>query len=109
MAYDEQLADQIRAVLAGRPGIVAKKMFGGLCFMLNGNMAVGVLKDELLVRMTADQGDTLLTEPHVRRADMAGRPMRGWLVVSPPGFAATADLERWIAHGIAVAESLPSK
>ena len=109
MAYDEVLAEQIRAVMADRPHVVARRMFGGLGFILNGNMAVGVHSDGLIVRVPQDQYDTLLAEPHVRVFDMTGRPMRGWLIIEPGGFATDAALERWIALGVSVAESLPPK
>lgn len=89
--------------------MVAKKMFGGTGFILNGNMAVGVLGDELMVRVPPDQYMTLQAEPHVRIFDMTGRAMRGWLVVEPAGFKTDADLERWVALGVTVAESLPPK
>lgn len=109
MAYNEGLADDIRALPAERPGLVAKKMFGGIGFILNGNMAVGVLGDDLMVRVSLEQDDALKIEPNVRRFDMTGRAMRGWLVVEPPGFADDADLARWVALGVAVADSLPPK
>ncbi len=109
MAYNEGLADDIRALLAEQPNIVAKKMFGGIGFILSGNMAVGVLGDDLLVRVTPEQYDALRAEPHVRLFDMTGRAMRGWLVVEPAGFTLDSDLERWVALGVAVAESLPPK
>ena len=109
MAYNEGLADDIRALLADRPHMVAKKMFGGIGFILNGTMAVGVLGNDLMVRVTPEQYDALQAEPHVKLFDMTGRVMRGWLVVTPPGFAADDDLARWVARGVAVAESLPPK
>lgn len=109
MAYNEGLAADIHALLADRPHVVARKMFGGIGFILNGNMAVGVLGDGLLVRVTPEQFDTLQAEPHVKLFDMTGRVSRGWLVVTPPGLAADEDLKRWVARGVAVAESLPPK
>ncbi len=104
MAYNEGLADDIRALLADRPGVVAKKMFGGIGFILHGNMAVGVLGNDLMVRVSSEQYDALKIEPNVRLFDMTGRAMRGWLVVEPPGFASDADLARWVALGVAVAD-----
>lgn len=109
MAYSEDLANHIRAILSNRPSVIAKKMFGGIGFILSGNMAVGVLGDELMVRVSLEQYEALQGEPHVRVFDMTGRVMRGWLVVAPGGFSTDADLERWIAIGVAVAESLPPK
>ena len=109
MAYNEGLANDIRALLANRPHVVAKKMFGGIGFILNGNMAVGVLGDELLVRVTPEQFEALRAEPHVRLFDMTRRVSRGWLVVTPPGLAMDEELQRWVARGVAVAETLPPK
>jgi TfoX/Sxy family transcriptional regulator of competence genes len=109
MAYDEGLAEHIRVILADRPNVVAKKMFGGVAFILNGNMAVGVINNELIVRASAKEYEALQTEPGVRTFDMTGRPMRGWLVIEPTAISTDADLERWVARGVAVAESLPPK
>lgn len=109
MAYNEGLAADIHALLADRPHVVAKKMFGGLGFILNGNMAVAVLGNDLLVRVTPEQFAALQAEPHVKLFDMAGRVSRGWLVVTPSGLAADEELQRWVARGVAVAESLPPK
>lgn len=109
VAYNEDLANHIRAILADRPHMVAKKMFGGIGFILNGNMAVGVLGDELMVRVPPEQYEALQREPHIGIFDLTGRPMRGWLVVAPAGFATDAALEQWVAIGVAVAESLPPK
>lgn len=109
MAYDEGLVEQIRAILSDRPGLVVKKMFGGVGFILQGNMAAGVLNDDLIIRMPRDEYDALLAGRHTRVMDLKGQPMRGWLLVEPAGYATDADLERWIAKGVAVAESLPPK
>ena len=109
MAYDEGLADQIRAVLSDKPHMVAKKMFGGLGFILNGNMAAGVLGAELLVRVPREQYAALLAEPHVRAFTMGKRVSRGWVMISPGGLVTDAALERWVALGVSVAESLPPK
>ncbi len=109
MAYDQGLADRIGAVLGDQPHVVSKKMFGGLAYMLHGNMAVGVLGGNLFFRVPPGEYAELLAEPHVRVFDMNGRPSRGWLVVEPDGFATSAALERWIALGVSVAESLPPK
>jgi hypothetical protein len=110
MAYDEGLALRVREALAGTPGIVEKKMFGGLGFILAGNMAVGVLAEGLLVRVGPDASATLLDRPHVSDFGMPGRaPMRGWLIVHPDGLASAADLDDWIRTGVATAAVLPPK
>ena len=109
MAYDEGLAIRIREVLGGEPGLTEKRMFGGLAIMLDGNMAVGVSGDDLMVRTDPAQQDALLAEPGARPFDLTGRPMKGWLVVDAGGLAEDADLRRWIERGVAFARSLPPK
>ena len=109
MAYDEGLAIRIREVLGGEPGLTEKRMFGGLAIMLDGNMAVGVSGDDLMVRTDPAQQDALLAEPGARPFDLTGRPMKGWLVVDAGGVAEDADLRRWIERGVAFARSLPPK
>jgi TfoX/Sxy family transcriptional regulator of competence genes len=84
-------------------------MFGGLAIMLDGNMAVGVSGDDLMVRTDPAQQDALLAEPGARPFDLTGRPMKGWLVVDADGLAEDADLRRWIERGVAFARSLPPK
>lgn len=109
MAYDEALAERVRALIADRDDIGERRMFGGLSFMLGGNMCCGVLGDELMVRVEPDETETLLAEPHARRFDMTGRPMTGWLVVGAAGVADDAALARWVGRGVAFAASLPAK
>ena len=109
MAYDETLADEIRARIGGSGEVVEKQMFGGIAFMINGNMAVGVSGDELMVRVGKEAHDDTVTLSGARIFDMSGRPMRGWLVVAPEGFANDADLDAWIRRGVRFAESLPPK
>ena len=104
MAFDEGLADHIREALSGREGFSERKMFGGIGFMLNGNMAVGVHGDELIVRIAPERTDEALAQPHTRIFDMSGRPMKGWLLVGPG-----ADFDAWIAEGAGYAASLPPK
>jgi len=84
-------------------------MFGGIAFMVNGNMAVGVSGDELMVRVGKDNHDEAVALHGARIFDMSARPMRGWVAVAPEGFAQDADLDAWIDRGVAFAESLPSK
>ena len=104
MAYDEALADHVRSALAERAGLSERKMFGGIGFMLNGNMCVGVHGEELIVRIPPERTDEALTRPHTRVFDMTGRPMKGWLLVG-----AAADLNAWIAEAAEYAASLPPK
>ena len=109
MAYDEHLAERIRGVLRGRDGVTERKMFGGIAFMIGGNMAVGVTRDELMVRVGPDGQDAALAQPHVRVMEMGNRPMHGMVNVAPAGTESDADLERWVNAGAAVAEALPPK
>jgi hypothetical protein len=109
MAYDDDLAARLRALLADRDGLVEKRMFGGIAFLLNGNLCVGVIKDDLIVRVGPDAYDELVVRPHVREMDFSGRPMAGWVYVAPLGVASDDDLQRWAEYGIAFAGSLPTK
>ncbi len=109
MAYNEMLAQRIRTVLEGVPGVTEKKMFGGTGFILRGNMACGVNGDDLIVRVGPEKDTQVLAMPHVRRFDMSARPMAGWIMVAPPGYQTDADLRRWIEQGMAFAGSLPPK
>src|SRR5215218_9765107 len=101
MAYDEGLATRVREVLGDRPGLAEKQMFGGLAFLLHGNMACGVRADDLIVRVAADDAETAMGEPGTRPFDLTGRPMKGWLLVDADGHAEDADLRRWIDRGLA--------
>ena len=109
MAYSKALADEIRARIGEHPGLTERQMFGGIAFMLNGNMAVGVSGDELIVRVGKDAHDEAMTLPGARLFDMSARPMRGWILVAPEGIASDADLDAWINRGVAWAETLPPK
>jgi TfoX/Sxy family transcriptional regulator of competence genes len=109
MAYDESLAQRIRTALSAVPGLTEKKMFGGISFLVDGNMACGISKDNLMVRISPDAASAALAQPNVRMSDMAGRPMKGWILVEPAGIQGDDDLTRWIAQGVAFAQSLPSK
>jgi len=96
-------------MLAVRDDVTEKKMFGGIAFMVRGNMAVGVSGEELMVRVGKDAHAELVELPGARTFDMSGRPMEGWLLVAPEGFATEEDLDSWIARGLAGALSLPPK
>ncbi len=109
MAYDEHLADRVRAELDDETGVAERRMVGGLAFMVGGNMACGVRGDELMVRLPLDDAQAALAEPATRESEMGGRPMKGWILVGPPGLRADEDLRRWVARGVAHARSLPPK
>src|SRR5713101_9875574 len=95
MAYDETLADRIRQALARKKGIEEKKMSGGIGFLLNGNMLVGVWKDSLIVRLGPEEGDEALREPHVKEFDITGRSMKGWVLVELVGVEDNEQLSAW--------------
>jgi TfoX/Sxy family transcriptional regulator of competence genes len=109
MAYDEGLAQRIRALLDARSDVADKQMFGGIAFLIAGNMACGVSGEDLIVRVDREESEALLEEPGARRFDMTGRPMRGWLLVAPEATADDGDLERWVRRGEEFAASLPPK
>lgn len=108
MAYDERLADRIRDVLLGEDGVSERKMFGGIAFMVNGNMVCGVVGDDLMLRIGADAADEALDRPHVRPMDFTGRPMTGMVYVEPDGVRGVA-LRNWVGKAVAFAGSLPPK
>ena len=109
MAYDETLADRVRALFVGRTGVREQKMFGGLCFMLDGNMACGIHGDELIVRVGRDNFEDALSRQHSRPFDMTGRPLRGFVYVAAEGLVTDKGLAEWAGRGIAFAASLPPK
>jgi hypothetical protein len=109
MAYDEGLAQRMREALAVIPDIDEKKMFGGIGFLLNGNMACGVNKDDLIVRVGPEAYKGALAEPHTKEFDMTGRPMKGWVVVRPGGYETDQALKRWVQRGVDFALTLPPK
>ena len=108
MAYDEALADRVRAVLAEEDGLTERKMFGGLAFMLHGTMACGIVKDELMLRLGPEGADSALDRPHVRQMDFTGRPMTGMVFVAPAGLEGDA-LGDWVARAVGYARTLPPK
>ena len=109
MAYDQDLANRVREQLADEDAVTEKQMFGGIAFLLSGNMAVGVSREDLMVRVGKDQSDDALAQPHTRVFDMTGRPMRNWVLVEPAGVESDAQLSAWIGRGVAFARSLPPK
>jgi TfoX/Sxy family transcriptional regulator of competence genes len=109
MAYDHDLANRIREQLADQDAVTEKEMFGGIAFLLSGNMAVGVTHDDLMVRVGKDESDAALERPHTRMFDMTGRPMRNWILVAPAGVKSAKELSAWVERGVAFARSLPPK
>jgi TfoX/Sxy family transcriptional regulator of competence genes len=110
MAYDNDLAHRIREQLAGEHGVTEKAMFGGLAFMLDGNMTVGISSGgELMVRVGPDASEKALARAHTRIFDMTGRPMKGWILVAAEGFATKRQLAAWLGRGLAFARTLPPK
>lgn len=109
MAYSEDVARRLRDCLRGRPDLREQKMFGGIAFLLAGNMCAGVLGEMLMARVGPEQYGEALAQPHARPMDFTGRPMRGFVYVEPEGFADEADLQAWVARCVRFAESLPPK
>lgn len=110
MAYDHELADRIRELVATEPGLTEKQMFGGLAFLINGNMAVSASgQGGLLLRVDPAQTASLLREPHARPFEMRGREMDGWLRIDAESVQADETLRRWVGHGVTYARSLPPK
>jgi hypothetical protein len=109
MAYDEGLAERIRDVLEERRDVVERKMFGGLAFMVGGSMCVGIVGDELMVRVGPDAYDQALRRPHARRMDFTGRPMKGFVFVGCAGFESDEDLRAWVDRGLACALAAPKR
>lgn len=110
MAYDEELADRIRDVVEGEPGLSEKKMFGGLAFLIDGHMAAAASsKGGMLLRVDPAQTESLLREPHVGRFEMGGREMDGWLRVDQEEVATDDALQHWVGLGVAYCRSLPPK
>lgn len=107
MAYNERLAERIRDYFTRRKGVEEKRMFGGLCFMLNGHMCCGIEKDRLMVRVLADRYDTLLKKPHARKMDFTGRPLRGFLFINEAGYRTASGLASWLDEAVQCATSKP--
>lgn len=109
MAYDDDLADRVRDVLAPRLDLSERKMFGGIAFMIGGNMAVGVIDDDLMVRLDPADAERALAEPHTRPMDFTGKPMKGMVFVDSAGTEADEDLAGWVDAGADFAAALPPK
>jgi hypothetical protein len=110
MAYDEELADRIRRVVEGEPGLTEKRMFGGLAFLVNGHLAASASSQGgMLLRIDPVDTEALVAEPQVSRFRMRGREMDGWLHVEPAALGTESALRGWVARGVAYARSLPAK
>jgi len=109
MAFDEGVAQRIREVLQDRPDVDEKKMFGGMAFMVRGNMCVGVIGEALMLRVGKDRFEALLARPHARQMDFTGKPMSGFLFVDPEGYESDTDLESWLETALDYVLTLPPK
>lgn len=109
MAYDENLAKRIRLILTNTPGLEEKKMFGGVGFLVNGNMACGVHGERLIIRLPEADYASALEKPDVFVFDMTGRPMKGWVTVAQSGLTKDSDLKNWVDRGVRHAQKLPPK
>jgi TfoX/Sxy family transcriptional regulator of competence genes len=107
MAYDEGLAERIRSALDGERGCTEKKMFGGVAFLLRGKMFVGIVKDDLMVRVGPDGYEAALKSPFARPMDFTGKPMAGYVYVSPAGTVDDEALAGWVRRGLKFASTLP--
>ena len=109
MPYSKALAARVRQTLAGRLGIVEKKMFGGVCFLLHGHMLVGVWQDSLIARIGTDRAESALHQQHVREFDVTGRPMKGWIMIDPDGLDTDVQLKEWLEQASIFVTTLPPK
>lgn len=109
MAFDDGLAQRIREALSGVGGVVEKRMFGGLAFMVQGHMCCGIVGCELMLRVGAKRYDDVLARPYVRQMDFTGRPMKGFVFIAEKGFEEESTLQDWIALGLSFVGSLPDK
>ena len=109
MAYDEVLAERVRRALTGRADLSERKMFGGIAFMLRGNMCCGIVRNDLMVRVGPERHEEALAQPHARPMDFTGRPMRGMVYVTPEGCRTDEALKRWVEQGLNFAATLPAK
>ena len=109
MTKDEELAARVRPLLKRRKGFSEKKMFGGVCFLLNGNMCCGTWKGSLIARLDKEDHDDIQREPHTREFDVTGRVMKGWARVMPAGIQQADDLKAWVQRSAKFAGALPPK
>lgn len=109
VAYDSNLAERVRGCLQGESGLSEAEMFGGLAFMIDGNMSCGVTGGDLIVRVGPEHHEEMLQRRHARPFDMTGRPMKGWVVVGGPGLENDDVLAQWVTDGLSFARTLPAK
>ncbi|MBE0607641.1 MAG: TfoX/Sxy family protein [Deltaproteobacteria bacterium] len=109
MAFEEAVARRVRDALGKIPEVVEKRMFGGIAFMVRGNMCCGVIGDRLMLRVGTEGYETALSRPHAKPMDFTGRPMKGMIYVEPEGFASSGDLKKWIGRALEFSLSLPAK
>jgi hypothetical protein len=109
MAYSHALAERVQSAIGKRRDVVEKKMFGGVVFLLRGNMLVGIWKKSLIVRLGPERAAEALEREHVRRFDVTGRPMKNWIMVDPDGLETDAELAEWIEQAKEFVETLPAK
>ncbi len=109
MAYNEQLAGRIRAIVGEGPNLTERKMFGGIAFMLNGNMFCGITRDDLMARIAPEDFEGALSRPAARPMDFTGRPMKGMVYVGPQGCATDEQLRGWVEQTLNFARTLPAK
>jgi len=109
MAFDEQIAQRVRDVLSKECVANERRMFGGLAFLVGGHMCCGIVGQDLVVRVGPNEHEKALSQPHVRAMDFTGRPMKGFVYLSPPGYRSQTDLRKWIRKGLRFVSSLPPK
>lgn len=109
MAYDEAMADRVRRALADQTRVEERKMFGGLAFLLQDHMCIGVNREDLMVRVGPDDYEAALEQPHARQMDFTGRPLRGFVFVDRKGVETKEDLDRWVERAVGFVLSLPPK
>jgi TfoX/Sxy family transcriptional regulator of competence genes len=109
MGYDEKTADRVRRILSTRGDVIEKKMFGGLCFMVNGSMCCGLTSTALMVRIGPDGYERALAQPHARPMNFTGRPLTGMVYVDPAGYKTDAALVKWVQRGVDFVSGLPAK
>ena len=109
MPYNEELAMRVLTIIGAEPSLVQKRMFGGMAYMLQGNLACCVLNDDLIVRVPKDEYAAVLEQSHVREMDYSGRPMRGWVLVGPAATDSDRSLAEWVRYGASTALALPPK
>jgi hypothetical protein len=109
MAYDEGLAHRIRELLEEEPDFGEKKMFGGICFLLSGNMVCGIIGDDLIARVGADKYEKMLKKPHTKKFDITGKPMKGWVMVLSETLDSDEELDTWVRSAVSFVRTLPPK